>query len=367
MGLVFLTKTLPKNRAPATKYFPMNTSLPVHSGANSRRILVLLDDRERVLFAVDEALKNIQADVRFSVPRNSSALAALLQEIQPEVIVPAWSTPALPSGYLEAEDCPVRLVCFVTGSVRRLVPRAYIERGGLVTNWGDVAAPMVAEHALLLLLASLRRLPEWGRTLDQTSAAGDTNPIPITTCTLFGATVSVHGFGHVARALVKLLAPFAVKVRAYSKGVPADYMRSFGVEPVSTLEELVVGGDIFIEVEALNPETKGSVDARMVDLLPPGAIFVNVGRGAVVDETALAARAATGTLRLALDVFVQEPLPADSPLRSIPDLILSPHIGGPTINGLPLAARRAAENIQRYLDGEPLIHPVTPEIYDRST
>ncbi|MBC8012301.1 MAG: hydroxyacid dehydrogenase, partial [Burkholderiales bacterium] len=78
-------------------------------------------------------------------------------------------------------------------------------------------------------------------------------------------------------------------------------------------------------------------------------------------------RAARGDLQLALDVLAAEPMPADSLLRGVTDAIISPHIGGPTVDQLPGLGRGAAENIRRYLAGEPLLHAMTPEFYDRST
>jgi phosphoglycerate dehydrogenase-like enzyme len=220
---------------------------------------------------------------------------------------------------------------------------------------------------LLLLLAALRRLPQWRPFLNLPSAAQNAHPVPIASRTLHGRTLSLHGFGQIARQIIRLTAPFNVRVRAYSEGVPADYMRANGAEPVSSLAGLFAGADTFIEVEALTPKTVGSVTAELIDSLAPDAVFVNVGRGAVVDEAALARRAARGDLQLALDVLAVEPLPADSPLRDLPDALISPHIGGPTRDQLPVFATRVAENIRRYFVGEPLLQPITTEIYDRST
>lgn len=331
-------------------------------------VLAAVSAFEREQFQLDAALAGTGAEIFPCDGVTADAWATLLADVRPEVLVAGWAAPALPAGYLDAPDCPVRYVCFFTGSVRRLVPRAFLERGGLVTNWGDGAAPAVAEHALLLLLAALRRLPTWRPFTEKPLAEQTIHPIPIATRTLYGRTVSLHGFGLIARQLIRLLAPFGVRVRAFSEGVPAGFMREHGAEPVGSLAELFDGADTLIEVEALNERTFGSVNAELIGRLAPGAVFVNVGRGAVVDEAALVRRAAErGDLGLALDVLAVEPLPAGSPLRDLPDAVLSPHIAGPTRDQLPGLGRRAADHVRRYLTGKPVPQPLTPEVYDRST
>ncbi len=290
-----------------------------------------------------------------------------LRNTRPEVLIVAWAVPALPTGYLDEPDCPVRYICFLTGSVRRIAPRSFIERGGLITNWGDETAPMVAEHALLLLLAALRRLPEWRPFINLPAAGQNARAMGLRTRTLHHRTVSLHGFGRIARQLIRLLAPFNVKVRAFSAGVPPEFIRAVGAEPVASLAELFAGAEIVVECEALTPQTLGSVDQSLIAQLAPGAVFVNVGRGEVVDEPALARRAATGEIHLALDVLTVEPLPLDSPLREIPGAIISPHIGGPTHDRLSDLGVRALANVTRYLRGEPLLDLITPEVFDRST
>jgi phosphoglycerate dehydrogenase-like enzyme len=330
-------------------------------------VLVALNPLERECFFGSEFPALPEAEIHMADVSDEGVWASLLDAIRPEVLVVGWSAPALPEGYLEQTRCPLRYICFVTGSVRRLVPRRFVERGGWASNWGDVVAPMVAEHALLLLLAALRRLPEWPAFFTPPAGEPPAPLLQLRTRSLRGRTVSLHGFGFIARELVRLLQPFDVRLRAYSAGVPADYMREWGVEPVDDLNTLFGGAEIVVECEALTPASIGTVGAEQINWLAEHAVFVNVGRGAVVDEVALARRAATGKLHLALDVFAAEPLATDSPLRAIPGALLSPHIAGPTHDRLLDLGRRAILNLQRYLAGQPPLGLITPEIYDRST
>jgi phosphoglycerate dehydrogenase-like enzyme len=185
--------------------------------------------------------------------------------------------------------------------------------------------------------------------------------------TLAGKRVGLHGMGAVARALAGLLRPFGVNLAAYSRGVPEAHMLALGVRPCASLEELFRHAEVLFEVEGLNGHTRGSVTADLLELLPPDAVFVNVGRGALADEAALAALARAGRLRVGLDVYHREPLAADSPLRDNPGVLLSPHVAGPTWETYPLCGAQALENLAAYLRGETPENLVTLEIYDRAT
>jgi phosphoglycerate dehydrogenase-like enzyme len=283
---------------------------------------------------------------------------AFLEEMQPEVLVTCWSSPAIPESWLRDPACPLKYLCHLTGSVRGILPRVFLERGGLVTNWGGLAAPQVAEHALLLALAALRALPEWRPSNWNCKFA---------TRTLYNKKVGFHGFGQVARHLRELLRPFNVEVSAYSQGVPAEFIESHDVTPRASLEELFADSEVLFEVEALNEQTARSVTGKVLAALPDGAVFVNVGRGAVVEESALIAEAQTGRLSLALDVVTFEPLAADSPLATLPSVLYSPHVGGPTGDQFRRCGEQALANLDRFYGGAPLQAEVTLEIYDRAT
>lgn len=289
-----------------------------------------------------------------------------LRRIRPTILVTAWSCPAIPLEWALEEDCPLRYVCSVTGGVRNRIPRVLIERGLLVTNWGSDVSRAVAEHAVLLVLALLRGLPRWGEMMEKQASMFEMMPA-LRSRTLNGKRVGLHGFGGVARCLVGLLRPYAVEFSAYSEGVPAGHFEEFGVRRCASLQELFAGNQIVIECEALNPRTAGSVSAEVLNLLPPDALFVNVGRGAVVDERALARLAREGRIRVGLDVFHREPLDPGSPLRNHPGILLSPHVAGPTWETYPLCGAGALKRLAAYLRGETPENRVTLEIYDRAT
>jgi len=339
----------------------------VHHPPVHRRVMFAVSDAERALFfsgALAQELRAFEGASDNTLPNGRDWLA-ILESVQPEILVTCWSTPALPEKWLLVDDCPLRYVCHVTGSVRGVVPRAFLERGGHVTNWGGIASPQVAEHALLLALAALRSLPQW-RT---TPWGGDGMPatVPLGTRTLFGRRVGLHGFGRVANAIIELLKPFGVTFYAHSAGVPEEVFRSRNVIPCDSLVSLFSQSEVLFECEALTPQSEASVTAKVLAALPDGAVFVNVGRGRIVEEDALVREAASGRISVAADVIAEEPLSPFAPIGSLPDVILSPHIAGPTYDCCPQCGKLALENVQRYLDGEPLREVVSLDAYDRST
>ena len=284
---------------------------------------------------------------------------------RPDAVVTCWSTPPLPEG-LVGQPYP-RYLCHLAGSVRGVAPRAFLQRGLRVSNWGDLAARPVAEHAVLLVLASLREMGRWEWAMRGSGPEQVRRRAALETRTLEGKRVGIHGFGRIARELVRLLAPFGVTVRAWSEGVPEAALRQGGAVPAPGLAALFSGSDIVVECEALTARSAGSVGAEVLRLLPPGAVFVNVGRGPVVDEAALAALAVEGRVRVASDVFAAEPLPADSPLRAVPGALFSPHIAGPTRDLYPRCGAFALENLERFARGEAPRALVDLAAYDRST
>jgi phosphoglycerate dehydrogenase-like enzyme len=124
---------------------------------------------------------------------------------------------------------------------------------------------------------------------------------------------------------------------------------------------------VVVELAAAIPENHHMVTEKHLRSMPEGAVFVNVGRGCVVDEQALIRVAREGRLQIALDVFENEPLPAGSPLRGLPNVTLLPHLGGPTRDRRRDCGALALRNLGTFLRGEPLNGAISLEVYDRST
>jgi phosphoglycerate dehydrogenase-like enzyme len=338
------------------------------ASAATRRVAVALTAREiGLFFGAEDARSTLLTESPHLECVNVSAVSwqAALERAAPRILITGWKTPPLPERWLMDEACPLRYVCHLTGSVRSLVPRLFLERGGMVSNWGERVSAQVAEHALLLALAGLRNLAGWRPFIHRPPE--ERRIEELATKTLFGRRVAIHGFGSVARALVLLLRPFGVILHGYSAGVPDALLREAGLHPCASVEELFSLGEVVFECESLTPASAGSVSARAIAAIPPGAVFVNVGRGGLVDQEALVAAARQGRIRLALDVAADEPLTPDSALCALPDALLSPHIGGPTVDRYGDCGALALANVERFLRGEPPEALLSLAAYDRAT
>lgn len=287
-----------------------------------------------------------------------------LTEFAPQIIVGAWDMPPLPLEALVAKGGSVEYFCYLCGSSKKQITSEHLEAGLVLTTWGPWVGPYVAECALMLVLNSLRCTARWGHQL---KAEGKWRDRTTSNRSLYGKRVSIHGFGGVARALTRLLQPFNPVVTTWDPFVGDDVLADYGATRATSVEALFAETDVFVELLPLTPDTVGCVDEKLLRMLPEGASFINIGRGVVVDEEALIRVASEGRIEVALDVYAQEPLPVDSPLRSLPNVFLSPHMGGATIDRGIDCGQRGLRNVERYVAGEPLENLVDSEAFKRAT
>lgn len=229
--------------------------------------------------------------------------------------------------------------------------RTLIERGvRLSTSSGAHAAP-IAHTIMLYLLALTRDLPGW--LGDQ--ATHRWNPRDVRD--LQGLHLGVLGMGPIGTETARLGAAFGMRVTGVRRSPRGD-------EPCETvalgdLDALLPTLDAVVVALPLTDETAGLIDARRLSLVKPGALFVNVGRGPIVDEPALVRALRSGRLGGAgLDVFAEEPLPKASPLWDLPNVIVTPHSSGASIGNHVRATEIFLENLARYLKGGALRNEV---------
>jgi phosphoglycerate dehydrogenase-like enzyme len=209
----------------------------------------------------------------------------------------------------------------------------------------------VAEWVLGAAITSLRRFPE----LVRAQARGEwLNEPGMTARELTGSRVLIVGAGSIGRAIEERLAPFEVEVTRVARTArPAQ-----DVHAVEELPELLPYADVVILVVPLTEQTHGMVDADFLAALPDGALLVNAARGPVVDTGALLTELSAGRISAALDVTDPEPLPAGHPLWQLPNVFLTPHIGGAVHGLLPRAYGLAGTQLRRFVAGVPLLNRV---------
>jgi phosphoglycerate dehydrogenase-like enzyme len=328
-------------------------------------ILAACTARELAEFLPAPMLSEVRTlSTRFELldPQNLSAadFQAALAASAPEVLLACWKTPPLPA----LLPPNLRYVCYLCGSVKHLVNRAHLEQGLRVTNWGGSISRIVAEWALFHILSGLRHATHW--TLEMHRTGGWKNE-QTETASLFGRRVGLHGFGPVARELTALLRPFGCVISVSAPDIDAVAEKHYGIRTAVSLEALFAENDIIVELAPLIPATLGIVNEKLLRLIRPGGVFVNVGRGAVVDEAALLQVAQEGRITVGLDVFTVEPLPADAGFRGLPNVTLSPHLAGPTNDRRRDAGEFALRNLRAYAEGRPLSGVITPQVYDSSS
>jgi phosphoglycerate dehydrogenase-like enzyme len=328
-------------------------------------LLAVLAPSERDSFfagTLFDELRSLAGDFRLLDPTGLTVedFARELAAADPEVLLACWQTPPLPA----VLPPRLRYLCYVTGSVRRLVRRGQIERGLLVTNWGGAISRTVAECALLHVLSCLRRTTHWTLALHR---EGGWRGGMAGVGSLFQRRVGLHGFGSVAREFLRLIKPFDCTVTVFAPDVDDAVAAAHGIRRAASLEALFAENDVLVELAPLTPATTGVVTERHLRLIPPGGVFVNVARAAITDEAALARLAAEGRISVGLDVFAEEPLPAGSAFRGLPNASLTPHIAGPTPDRYPDAGAFALRNLRAYADDRALEAVITPERYDATT
>ena len=219
--------------------------------------------------------------------------------------------------------------------------------GGLtLCNAGGVHDGPAAEWAVTSLLALLRRVPYYARAQREgRGREGESD-------SLIGRRVMLLGHGGIGRAVHRRLDGFEAEV------VPVASRARDGVSGPEDLERLLPGCDAVVIAVPLNDVTRGLVGRKFLARLPDGAVIVNVARGPVIDQDALATELWSGRLRAALDVSVPDPLAPDDPLLECPNLLYTPHIAGATTLALPRAFGLVGDQLRRFAVGEPLLNVV---------
>lgn len=239
--------------------------------------------------------------------------------------------------------CPRLRLISVWGTGTDHVDLAAAERRGIaVANTPGVSAVSIAEHALALLLAVARRIP-------QADAATRRGEWPRgQSVELNGKTCGIVGLGAIGRQFARLAAAIGMRVIAWTLH-PRPIA---GVELVE-LDELYRTSDVISIHLRLSPMSENFIGAAQFAAMKPGAILINTARGAIVEEGALVAALSTNQIAGAgLDVFTREPLPAGHALTRLPNAVLTPHCAGITPEALEAGLQMAVDNVWRFFDGK---------------
>jgi phosphoglycerate dehydrogenase-like enzyme len=318
------------------------------------KLLIVLHHRFELWNAPDWFAERLQGDF----PQVEVVHFASYDGIEPHVrdadIIVTWSL--RPEQFTLAKK--LRWIHSPAAAVHQLMFPELVHSDVIVTNAREVHGPVVAEHVIALIFALARQIPQAVR-LQQKHRWGQEimwqgSPRP---CEIAGATLGLVGVGSIGREVAKHAAALGMRVIATrenpQKGRPDGVAEVYSSTEINTL---LKQSDFVVLAAPTTSATTGLMNAERLAHMKPEAFLINVGRGPLVDEGALAVALRNQKIGgAALDVFEQEPLPADSPLWDLENLLLTPHTAGLTDKLWERHYTLIAENLRRYLAHQPLL------------
>lgn len=278
-----------------------------------------------------------------------------------DVIVGTWGMPTLDQAFLDATP-RLRAVLYAAGSVKGFVTPETWQRGVVVSSaWGANGIP-VSEYTLGTILLSLKRFWHFSRAMRTPDGIG---PGDLTIPGAYRSKVGLVSMGVIGRAVARLLQAFEIDVLAYDPYLPHEQAEEAGVQPV-TLEKLFAECDVVSIHTPWIPQTQGMIGRKLIALMKPGATLINTSRGAIIVEAELCdVLGQRPDLSAILDVTFPEPPAPDSPLRTLPNVVLTPHVAGSMQQECARMGMWMAAELERLARGARLRHEVTREMLTR--
>ncbi len=276
-----------------------------------------------------------------------------------QVLITGWGTMRISQPLLAAAP-KLKLIAHSAGSVKTLVDESVYDRGVRVTTAASANAVAVAQFTVSMMVTMLKQIPWIGPAY----AKGDQEEVrrrKSVVRELMDMDVGIIAASRVGREVIHILKTYPrITIKVYDPHLTPAAAEAMGVVPVSLQEACRCE---VVSLHAPNiPETHRMFGARALALLPDHAVFINTSRGALVDEDALVSEMKRRPLYACLDVTDPEPPRPDSPLRTVPTVILTPHIAGAIQQACKDMGQLAIEEAMRFFNGEKLHHEVTREM-----
>ncbi|NLX69971.1 MAG: hydroxyacid dehydrogenase [Clostridiales bacterium] len=285
-----------------------------------------------------------------SIKENPSLLANV------EVIFSGWGAPRMDEEFLS--HCPnLKAVFYGAGSIKGLVSDAFWDRGIVITSAYAANAVPVAEYTISQILFCLKRGWHFALTIKREGRYPEVKQVP----GAYGTTVGIISLGMIGRRVCKLLKNFDLKVIAYDPYVSPEEAEELGVE-LCQLDEIFKLADVVSLHTPWLKETEGMITGKHFEYMKPNASFINTARGAIVRENEMIeVLKKRPDLQVVLDVTYPEPPEPGSPLYTLPNVVLTPHIAGSLDKECSRMGRYMVDELKRYLKGEPLKWQITRE------
>jgi phosphoglycerate dehydrogenase-like enzyme len=290
-------------------------------------------------------------DIRWCADDDSAdSQAAFYRELPDTDVIWHVLRPLSGADLLKAKR--LQLVHKFGAGVNTIAVETATQRGIAVANMPGANAPSVAEGAVLLMLATLRRLPALDRATREGRGWPSDPALGETVRDIGACTVGLVGYGNIAKHVAGIVAAMGATVLHTST-------RDDGLPGWRPLPDLLAAGDIVSLHLPLTDDTRGLLGRNALARMKPGAVLVNTSRGPIVDEAALVDALQSGRLAAAgLDVFEVEPVQPDNPLLGLDNVVLTPHVTWYTVDTMRRYLVEAVANCRRLRDGKPLAHVV---------
>ncbi|MNI00085.1 D-3-phosphoglycerate dehydrogenase [compost metagenome] len=323
----------------------------------ARKIVVQIPRNQLDLFLEPDVLEKLQQlgeldlnpyDRAFTPDELSRHLA------DASACISTWGSTSITPEILHSSP-KLELLTHMAGSVKKIITAEAYDRGVTVMSGGHAIAESVAESILAMILSVGHRI----KMVDESMRAPVSWQTPgMESDELRGKTVGFVALGMVAQEVIRLLRPFQVHFIAYDPYMKPEKAAELGVEllPLPTVIERAQ--ILSLHVPQI-PETYRMIGADELRLIQDGCMLINTSRGSVIHEQALIEELRTNRFFAALDVFEQEPLPLESELRRLPNVIIRPHIAGVNPSSRKRIGRSLVEDMQRYFNGHGILHGVS--------
>lgn len=285
--------------------------------------------------------------------------AGLLQDA--DIVITGWGSPNLGEKLL-GQAPGLKLIAHAAGSVKGIVSDAVWDRGVRLVSSAAANAEEVAIFTTGLMSLgrknAFRICQEFREGKDYQFHSGRPHD-------LYRCRIGLVGAGHIGRRVARLIEGWEAEVRFYDPFMSPQDAEALGASLEPDLDSLIRWAEI-LSLHAPNlPETRHMLGAKNIPLMPDGAVLINTARGALIDEGALINELKTGRIYACLDVTSPEPPAPDSPLRTLPNVFLTPHIAGCMQEGIARMGALAVQEIGLFLAGEPLSQEITREMLAR--
>lgn len=322
-------------------------------------VLLVMNDRAYRTGFDDDRLARLHTLADLADPIRTTTLdtdSARARLAQVDVLITGWGAPMVDEAVLDTAP-RLSAILHTAGSVKHIVAPICYERGLLVTTAAEANAIPVAEYTLAAILIAGKRAVQSAALFRQNRTE---KVRPEGHKSNYQRTVGIIGYSRIGRRVVDLLRPFDLEVLVADPLADAAPIAAAGARLVD-LDELLRRSDIVSVHAPALPSTRHLLDKDRLATIPDGGTVINTARGVIVDTAALEGECVSGRLSAVLDVTDPEPLPADSPLWELPNVLITPHVAGAQDSEIHRLVDTALDELERYATGKPPIHAVTAD------